>query len=394
MSPRNGLLLALSLLLLGLPRTARAGGESVNSPVPNPFRFLFQNGQYVDVTNDPRPQNRNPTGVNFMDCEQDLRLDFPIVISGFNGDHVEVWAGNIDCTQDSNRNPISTATAHPCWQVTSNTGPLNATNAQTLNISIFARDVLRYEQPPNAGTQLYDTGFHAGPEGESACHVQTSDPVVPLTLYFLPVSSSFSAIGTAFSWVAMTDLVAPAPPSGVSASPGTNLLDVSWTSPQGDADRVGFALWTAPSTSGACGSPALQDREWVLPSGQGVSAIPTQNLAGIIDDPAATTLTQPQVPGGARYAAVVTSIDGSDNYGPPSAAACAEPTGPSSPPALDASSPPSMDASSAAKAPPATVTAGCGCAAAGDRSPGGASVLAAIALLATATRRRSGTTKR
>ncbi|HEX8792267.1 MAG TPA: hypothetical protein VF765_15035, partial [Polyangiaceae bacterium] len=61
-----------------------AGTESINAPIPNPNRFLFQNGQYVDVTNNPRPQNLNPTGVNFSDCEQDLRLDFPLVISGFN----------------------------------------------------------------------------------------------------------------------------------------------------------------------------------------------------------------------------------------------------------------------------------------------------------------------
>src|ERR1700756_941810 len=60
------------------------GTESVSSPIPNPNRALFQNGQYVDVTNTPRPQNLNPTGVNFSDCEQDLRLDFPLVISGFN----------------------------------------------------------------------------------------------------------------------------------------------------------------------------------------------------------------------------------------------------------------------------------------------------------------------
>jgi MYXO-CTERM domain-containing protein len=405
MSLRNGLFLALSLVLLGLPRTARGQNETVNSPVPNPARLLFQNGQYVDVTNSPRPQNLNPAGVNFSDCEQDLRLDFSLVVSGFEGAHLEVWAGaSVDCSQDANRNQTSTGVAHPCWQVASGTGPLTAPSAQTQTISVFARDVLRYEPPPTAGTsQLYETGFHDGSDGESACHVQASDSAVLLALYFLPVDPTEAAVGTAYSWAAITDLVAPAPPSSVSASAGNNLLDVSWTSPQQDPDRVGFALWTAPSQSGACGSPELQDREWVLPpSGQGVSVIPAANLAGTTYDRAATTLMQTQVPGGVRYAAVVTSIDGSGNFGPPSAAACAEPTGPSTPPeldasspsSLDASSPSSMDASSGEKDSPATLKAGCGCAAAGDGSRAWAPLFAAIALLATVVRRRSGTMKR
>jgi hypothetical protein len=396
MPPRNGLFLALCFFLIALPRLSRAENESVSAPAPNPARSIFQNGQYVDVTNSPRPQNRNPMGVNFTDCEQDLQLAFSLVVSGFTSSdlaHVEVWAGaSVDCTQDSNRDG-SSGVSHACWQVANATPTLNAPTSQPLSMSVFARDVLRYEQPPAPGaSQPYDPGFHFEPDGESACHVQTSDPAAPLTLYFLPVNSNGNALGTGYSWVAVTDLVAPAPPSGVSASAGNNVLDVSWTSPQNDADRVGFALWTAPSQTGPCGSPELQDREWVLSSGQGVSAISAVNLAGIIYDAAATTLTQSQVPGGVRYAAVVTSIDGSDNFGPPSAAACAEPTGPSSPPGLDASSPSSVDASSGANDSPATVKAGCGCAAAGDRSRGWAAILAAITVLATAARRRSRAT--
>jgi hypothetical protein len=261
MSLRNGLLLTLAFLLLGIPRTARAQSESVSSSTPNPKRFLFQNGWYRDVTSDPRPPNLNPTGVNYSDCEQDLRLDFSVVVSGFNdAAHLEVWAGVIDCSQDANRNQLNTAEAHPCWQVASSTGPLNAPSAQTLTISVFARDVLRYEQPPTAGAvQTYEPGFPTGNDGESACRVQTSDAAVPLSVTFIPVNAAEEAIGSPFMYTLDTDLVAPRPPSGVSASGGKGVLGASWTSVSSDPDRVGFALWAAPSQSGGCGSPELQD---------------------------------------------------------------------------------------------------------------------------------------
>jgi len=371
MSPRNGFLLALAFILLGSARTARAQSESVSLDASNPERFLFQNGSYRDVTKDPRPQNLNPTGVNFGDCEQDLRLDFTVTVSGFEASdaHLEVWAGVIDCTQDANRNTVNTGEAHPCWQVASNTKPMVGT-AQTLTVSVYTRDVLRYEQPPNGGAaQPYDPGFHDGAEGESACHVQTSDAAVPLNVTFIPVTSAENAIGISVLYPLDTDLVAPIPPSGVSVTGGSGVLDASWASVSSDPDRVGFALWAAPSQSGGCGSSELQDGGWSLPSGEGISVLPTQYLAGEVEDWTATRLTSTNLMGGTRYAAVVTSMDASGNYGPPSASACAEPTAPSS--------------------APATVKAGCACAAGDDRSAWWPSFLAGIALVATLARRRA-----
>jgi hypothetical protein len=385
MSRRIGLFSALVFVLAGAPSVAHAGGgESVSLSTPNPDRLLSQNGQYVDVTSSPRPQNRNPTGVNFTDCEQDLRLDFPVVVAGFDpadNAHLEVWAGagSVDCTQDANRLPSSGA-AHPCWQVAASTGPLNANTELMLKVPIFARDVLRYEQPPTAAnaTQPYDPGFHDGTDGESACHVQPSDAAVSLTIAFIPVLTTQNAIGTSFAYPLLTDLVAPAPPPHVSAMGGSGLLDVSWTPASDDPDDVGFAVWTAAAQNGSCGSPALQSQESVLPSGQGISLISPQYLAGEVDDPMATELTQTNdLTGDARYAAVVTSVDGSGNYGPTSPAACATPT----------ASSPSSSSSPSSKS--STVKAGCGCTAAGSRSDGWTVLLAASALLATLARRRT-----
>lgn len=230
-----------------------SGSESITSPIPNPYRLLFQNGAYVDVTNNPRPQNLNPTGVNFSDCAQDLRLDFPLVLSGFNpGDyaHIEVWAGTVDCTQDANRNNINAGVSQPCWKVYGELPPQNAVSAYALPspISIFARDVLRFEQPitTTGMNTSYDPAYHNGPTGEDACFVQTSDAGVQLTIYFIPVQSNSQALGTAYSYPLNTDLVAPPPPYNVTLNAGDSLLQANWTSPGNDPDIVGFAVWADP----------------------------------------------------------------------------------------------------------------------------------------------------
>jgi hypothetical protein len=237
------------------------GSESINSPVPNPTRYLFQGGQYVDTTNNPRPQNLNPTGVNFTDCEQDLRLNFELNISGFSGSHIEVWAGTIDCTQDTNRNQISTATAHPCWEVAGRSGPLNAVTTAPMPYTVYARDVLRFTPAPQANTsQQYDGTFHNSPNGATACTVQTSDAAVPINIYFIPVNSAEAASGTAYRYPLNTDLVGPPPPPSVTLQPGDSLLTVSWTSPGADPDIAGYAIWSDPPAGGAttggcsCGS--------------------------------------------------------------------------------------------------------------------------------------------
>src|SRR3984957_12675982 len=66
------------------------GSESISAGVANPERYLYQNGicngcAATDVTNTPRPQNLNPERVNFTDCEQNLRMDFTLILSGFAG---------------------------------------------------------------------------------------------------------------------------------------------------------------------------------------------------------------------------------------------------------------------------------------------------------------------
>jgi hypothetical protein len=245
------------------------GSENIAAGVANPSRFLYENGvcqncSATDVTNTPRPQNLNPEGVNFTDCEQDLRMDFTLILSGFSaGDSasVQAWAGTVDCTQDTNR--VSTAgTLHACWQVAGFYGPVLATTSQTITISVFARDVLRYSAQPTGTvvSQAYDPSFHYSSNGESACHVQATDAAVPISIYFLPVNSTANFIGTAYEYSLSTDLVAPPPPAINSLQSGDTLLTINWTSPGTDPDIVGYAVYSDPQAGGAttggcsCGS--------------------------------------------------------------------------------------------------------------------------------------------
>jgi len=256
--------------------TTTGGGASINlaSGLTNPYRYLFQNGQYVDVTNTPRPQNLNPTGANFTDCEQDLRLVFPLVISGFNGDHIEVWAGTLDCTQDANRTGSGAGVSHVCWQLAGAGQPIYSVSPSPITYTIYARDVLRYEQIPATTTysQTWDPNFHSSSQGETACHVQTSDAAVPINIFFIPVQSTEAAdtSGAAYQYPLNTDLVAPPPPPSVSLNPGDTLLKVSWTNPGDDPDIAGFTVWSDPpaggATSGGCscgGAPGTGANSYV-----------------------------------------------------------------------------------------------------------------------------------
>jgi hypothetical protein len=239
--------------------SSSGSGENIAYGTLNPERFLYENGvcatcSATDVTNTPRAQNLNPEGINYTDCEQNLRMDFTLVLSGFGmGDdaHVEVWAGTVDCTQDTNR-VSGTGTIHACWQVAPSTAPITATSSDTIKISVYARDVLRYSAPPSSAVaaQPYSPSYNYSPEGEQACHVQTSDAAVPLSIYFLPVGPSETYIPTGYQYNLSADLVAPPPPYVSSLQSGDTLLTVNWASPGLDPDIVGFAVYSDPPAGG------------------------------------------------------------------------------------------------------------------------------------------------
>ena len=311
--------------------------------------------------------------MSFSDCEQNLRLDFPLVLSGFtpsDNSTLQVWAGTggVDCVSDASR--TSTAgTPHPCWQVAAFVGPLITTASSTLTVSVFARDVLRYEFPPSGAvtSQAFNPTFSSSSEGEQACHVQPTDAAVPITLSFLAVSPSDSAIGTSLQYSLSTDLVAPPPPCSVTVQGGGDLVDVAWTGVDADPDRTGFAVWSATTGDGGCDALAANTVLLPGPASQpmcqraGISRPPLPELAGTVDNPTASSFTQTGLHAGERYVVGVASVDGTGNVGPLSSPECASADAPAS--------------------IPKTVTAGCGCTASGARGPTlGALALGAVAL--------------
>jgi hypothetical protein len=266
--PDRRRLLALAWLAAAVcaPREARAqeaGAENINAATANPERYLYQSGVCkncvaTDVTENPRAQNLNPEGVNFADCTDNLRMDFSLTLSGFTAEddvHVEAWAGTIDCTQPTNR-VLNAGVAHPCWQVGAPSSAMTVTASMTITWPVYARDVLRYENPPADPTALqsYDPTYNYGANGSQACIAQTSDAAVPLSIFFIAVDSNGITQGTAYQYAFTADTVAPPPPSVPAPQPGDTLLTVNWTSPGTDPDLVGYAIYSDPPSSTSAAS--------------------------------------------------------------------------------------------------------------------------------------------
>jgi hypothetical protein len=264
----------LGALLAPVPAGAQeassttSGNESINGATANPERYLYENGvcpscAATDVTNTPRAQNLNPEGINYADCEQNLRMDFSLALTGFSAldaASVQTWAGTVDCTQPVNR--VATGgTLQPCWQVAPFTPAITATVSKNLTISVYARDLLRYEQPPTTAgvAQTYDPSFASSQAGESACHVQPSDAAVSLGIYFIavPEGQPETTLGVAYEYALSADVVGPPPPTQSALGPGDTVLTVNWTSPGSDPDIAGYAVYSDPpagvASSGGCG---------------------------------------------------------------------------------------------------------------------------------------------
>lgn len=244
--------------------TTSPGGEVIAlAATGQPTRWIVKDGTPTDVTQNQRPENLNPWGISFSDCQADMRLDFPLTLANFSDAEdaaVEVWAGFVDCSVDANRYAESAGVSHPCWQVTAKTSTQVAGSSPlALTVSVYARDVLRYEQPPTQSGQgqTYDPSYHSSSSGPLACTVQTSDAAVPINLYFLALNSVQQSRGQPGCYVLGTDLVGPPPPPQVTVQSGDTLLSVSWTSPGNDPDVVGFDVWSDPPAGGAKSSSSI-----------------------------------------------------------------------------------------------------------------------------------------
>jgi hypothetical protein len=231
------LLLASSSVGASFLIAASAGAQTTTSgavvtPTSQTAPTRKINGNVVQ----PRNQNLTPLGVNYSDCINNMELDFPLEISGFNGSQqLAVWAGTGDCTADGTRGYAGAIPS--CWNLgqcrsfmTGNTGVTCTVRVQNL--------VGAENAPPNPAT----TPVNFGPE---ACKVQGSFAPVPLNIWFLPTTSINQLNGTGYQYAIPTDLVGPPPPTVSTPGIGDTLLLVNWTA-NTDSDTAGYDVFIDP----------------------------------------------------------------------------------------------------------------------------------------------------
>jgi hypothetical protein len=226
--------------------TTTGGAESVNaSGQLNPDRIV--NGQ--DLGQTTRPQNLNPTGISYSDCISNMSLRFSVLLSGFiasDSASMQIWASRgTDCTAATNRGIGGVAV---CWPLGAGTAAGLIANGVSQSFDVRVQDIVgpQNESPTTTTYQHF---------GQAACSAQPTSSSVPMTIWFLPLNSVGTLLGTAYQYPINTDLVGPPPPVGVSDSVGDTLFNVSWT-PSVDADTAGYDVFIdpIPGQEGASGS--------------------------------------------------------------------------------------------------------------------------------------------
>jgi hypothetical protein len=213
---------------------------SQSSGQVNPNRLV--NGKNLGQST--RPQNLTPTGISYSDCASDMVLQFPVIISGFDGSSLlEVWAGTSDCSQDANRGLAGELAPVGCWQVTQPIGGLVANGVSTgENISVRVQDIVSHISTTPTTAAYVQNGI-------SACSAQTVDTATTLSIYFVPTSTAGTVDGNVFNYTPLVvDLVgpeAPPVPASARAGAGDTLIIANWT-PNTDPDTIGYDVFIDP----------------------------------------------------------------------------------------------------------------------------------------------------
>jgi len=263
MSDRTALVIIslAAALLTSAPALAQitAGAPSIQlaANLAGPNRILPDGTNLGPST---RPVNLTPLGVSYADCIQDQTLQFPLIVTNFAGQNLQVWATEAgDCTQDVNRGVGGVAT---CWLVsTGKTGLVAGASAVPETITVRVQDVVAYQ-----GTSPPPTTYQAA--SATACATaQPSFTAVPLVIYFIAVvGDQFVSGSVPYQYNLNTDLVGPPAPLGSSPTGGPTIKDgdtlfiVNWT-PNIDSDTIGYDLFIDPPPGGqvvdAASTPVL-----------------------------------------------------------------------------------------------------------------------------------------
>jgi hypothetical protein len=194
-----------------------------------------------DLGQSTRPQNLTPTGISYSDCASDMVLQFPVIISGFDGSSLlEVWAGTSDCSQDANRGLAGELAPVGCWQVKQPIGGLVANGVSTgENISVRVQDIVSH-----IGTTPTTAAYVQN--GISACSSQTVDTASMISVYFVPTSTAGTVDGSVYFYPITVDMVGPESPAVPTlAGAGDTLIIANWT-PNIDPDTIGYDVFIDP----------------------------------------------------------------------------------------------------------------------------------------------------
>jgi hypothetical protein len=228
--PSLRLALIAALLSLGLARTAVAQTIAVGEAVERTYGF--------------RPQELQPTWINYADCVGANGVAdsfiFTVTHSAMGSNQLQVWAGSgIDCSIDENRNNHDAQ----CWKVYAQSP---GTSPQKVIVNV--QDIIAMRKPgvtPN------------GPGAATAddCDAAGSDQPTKVTLYFLAVDGGGIRQGGLDSYESSFDLIGPPAPTNVTAGIGEDQLFLKFTA-SNSSDLQGYRAYcdVAGSTSGVGGA--------------------------------------------------------------------------------------------------------------------------------------------
>ena len=210
------LVVALALLAIATPAQA----QTITLPVMGTF--------YRDQP--IRGPGQLPHWISRSDCLAEDNIYFTVTLAVYSGLTLQVWAANqgVDCTPPEQRQ----GTAAQCWNVYSAPATLQITTVKIKATDIVAR-VLPGTTPPSTDIRDICTSSSA-PKGQQ------------LSLMFMFVTSGTQIAGTPQTWTDIGyDIAPPAPPTGVTASPGETRLHMTWTQ-NADGDTFAYNFYCDP----------------------------------------------------------------------------------------------------------------------------------------------------
>lgn len=224
----------VALFLCIAPTVARAQvAITIYQETSLPRVNFNANGALVQVAK--RALNLTPEGVNYQDCLDNVRIRFPVQLSGsFTGnDTFEVWAGlsGSDCSDQRDR---TSSTSPTCW-------PLATGLPKTLNqnVDIPVRTIMsgiKDKTKPD--------------DSASICGTVDLTTIAVNFLYFAAGQTSTPSTSHAVS--VQVDTVGPSAPTGLSSLPGNTRLIMNWDSISGESGvsvLTGIRVYCDPNHS-------------------------------------------------------------------------------------------------------------------------------------------------